>query len=179
MKKQNKVFIATSMDGFIADRDGGIDWLHSIPNPEQNDMGYGAFISGIDALVMGRNTFETVCGFDIDWPYTQPVFVLSNSLTTIPEKFRDKAELVRGPLKEVLQEIHDRGYEQLYIDGGKTIQSFLKEDLIDELILTTIPILLGGGIPLFSELSQPMEWECVESKLFLDKVAQNRYIRKR
>ena len=105
--------------------------------------------------------------------------MLSNSLSSIPEKFRDKAELFRGPLNEVLEEIHNRGYDQLYIDGGNTIQSFLKEDLIDELILTTIPILLGGGIPLFSELSQPMEWECVESKLFLEKVAQNRYIRKR
>ena len=179
MNKQNKVFIATSLDGFIADREGGIDWLHSVPNPEHNDMGYSAFISGIDALVMGRNTFETVCGFDMDWPYTQPVFVLSNSLSSIPDSFSGKAELVRGSLQEILSDIHAKGYFQLYIDGGNTIQSFLKEDLIDELILTTIPILLGGGIPLFSELSQPMEWECVESKLFLEKVAQNRYIRKR
>ncbi|GMQ26564.1 dihydrofolate reductase family protein [Algoriphagus sp. oki45] len=179
MIKKNKVFIATSLDGFIADREGGIDWLHSIPNPEHNDMGYSAFISGIDALVMGRTTFETVCGFDIPWPYTQPVFVLSNSLSSIPDSYSGKAELVRGSLQEILSEIHAKGYFQLYIDGGKTIQSFLKEDLIDELTLTTIPVLLGGGIPLFSELPRRLDFACVESKLYLDKVAQNRYIRMR
>ncbi|GMQ31660.1 dihydrofolate reductase family protein [Algoriphagus confluentis] len=179
MMKKNKVFIATSLDGFIADREGGIDWLHSIPSPEHNDMGYSAFISGIDALVMGRTTFETVCGFDIPWPYTQPVFVLSNSLSSIPDSYSGKAELVRGSLQEILSEIHAKGYFQLYIDGGKTIQSFLKEDLIDELTLTTIPVLLGGGIPLFSELPRRLDFACVESKLYLDKVAQNRYIRMR
>ena len=69
MKKKNSVFIATSLDGYIADKNGGIDWLHSIPNPDNIDMGYENFISKIDALVMGRVTFETVCGFDMDWPY--------------------------------------------------------------------------------------------------------------
>ncbi|SHJ20520.1 dihydrofolate reductase family protein [Aquimarina spongiae] len=81
MKKTNKVFIATSLDGYIADKDGGIDWLHAIPNPDNIDMRYNEFTSQIDALVMGRTTFETVCGFDIDWPYSKKVFVLSNSLT--------------------------------------------------------------------------------------------------
>ena len=84
MDKKNLVFIATSLDGCIADKNGGLDWLHSIPNPENEDMGYPAFISQIDALVMGRTSFETVCGFDVDWPYSQPVFVLSNTLDTIP-----------------------------------------------------------------------------------------------
>ena len=96
---KNKVFIATSIDGFIADKKGGIDWLTSIPNPENNDMGYGEFISGINAIVMGRNTFQTVCGFDIDWPYTKPVFVLSNTMESIPKDYRGKAELMKGNKK--------------------------------------------------------------------------------
>lgn len=75
MNKKNSVFIATSLDGFIADKNGGIDWLHSLPNPDNDDMGYGAFMTQIDALIMSRKTFETVCGFDMDWPYTKPVFV--------------------------------------------------------------------------------------------------------
>jgi dihydrofolate reductase len=102
MEKKNKVFIATSLDGFIADKNGGIDWLNSIPNPDYIDMGYGEFTSQIEALVMGRNTYETICEFDIDWPYQKPVFVLSNSLTSIPEKLKEKVILIKGPLKEVI-----------------------------------------------------------------------------
>ena len=72
----NKVFIATSLDGFIADKNGGIDWLHSIPNPDNNDMGYVEFTNGVDALLMGRTTFETVIGFDVPWPYNKPCFCI-------------------------------------------------------------------------------------------------------
>jgi dihydrofolate reductase len=86
MENKNLVFIAKSLDGYIADKDGGIDWLHSIPNPDQIDMGYNKFIDRIDAIVMGRKTYETVCGFDIPWPYTKPVFVVSNTLKEVPEK---------------------------------------------------------------------------------------------
>jgi dihydrofolate reductase len=69
MEKRNSVFIATSLDGFIADKDGGIDWLNSLDIPATDDMGYNEFTSNIDALVMGRKSFETVCGFDVEWPY--------------------------------------------------------------------------------------------------------------
>lgn len=178
MKKTNKVFIATSLDGYIADKDGGIDWLHSIPNPDNIDMGYNEFISQIDALVMGRTTFETVCGFDIEWPYKKKVFVLSNSLTDIPEELKDKVELVKGNLKDVLENIHKKGFHNLYIDGGKTIQSFLNEDLIDEMIITIIPKILGNGIPLFANIKKQLDFECVDSKIFLGKVVQNRFVRK-
>lgn len=179
MKKKNKVFIATSLDGYIADKNGGIDWLHTIPNPDNIDMGYAEFMYQIDALVMGRNTFETVCGFNIDWPYQKPVFVLSNSLDTIPDKYKNKVELIKGPLKGVLNQIHEKGFYRLYIDGGKTIQSFLKEDLIDEITITVIPCLLGGGIPLFTELPKRLDFECVDSKIYLKKVVQNYFVRKK
>ena len=176
---RNKVFIATSLDGYIADKNGGIDWLHTIPNPDNIDMGYGEFTAQIDALVMGRTTFETVCGFDMDWPYQKPVFVLSNSMTDIPTEYAKNATLVKGSLKEVLEKIHDKGFHDLYIDGGKTIQGFLEEDLIDEMTITTIPYLLGGGIPLFSELSKRLDFECVETMLYLGKIVQSRFLRKR
>ena len=179
MEKKNNVFIATSLDGYIADKDGGIEWLHAIPNPEGIDMGYHKFFAEIDAVVMGRNTFETVCGFDMDWPYKKPVFVLSSSMTNIPEEYRKHAKLVQGPLKEVLERIYEKGCYRLYIDGGKTIQSFLKEDLIDEMTITIIPFLLGGGIPLFGDLPGRLEFQCVESKNFLNKVVQNHFVRKR
>ena len=179
VEKRNKVFIATSLDGYIADKNGGIDWLHSIPNPDNDDMGYEAFMSQVDALVMGRATFETVCGFDVEWPYKKPVFVLSDSLSELPEEYNDKAELVSGSLVKILTEIHGKGYGNLYIDGARTIQSFLKEDLIDEMTITIIPYLLGGGKSLFSELSIRLDFDCVGTKIFLEKIVQNRYVRKR
>ncbi len=177
MKKKNKVFIATSLDGYISDRQGNIDWLISIPNPDNIDFGYEEFMEEIDALVMGRTSFETVCGFDIDWPYQKPVFVLSNSLTKIPVKFNDKAELLNGTLNEILDNIYNRGYYHLYIDGGKTIQSFLNEDLIHEMIITIIPILLGGGSPLFSDITNTLNFECTDSRIYLKKIVQNHFKR--
>lgn len=177
MKVKNSVFIATSLDGYIADKEGGLEWLHSTPNPNNIDMGYGEFISKIDALVMGRTTFETVCGFDMDWPYQKPVFVLSNTMTTIPEKFKDKAQLAKGSLTDILDTIHEQGYYNLYIDGGRTVQSFLTEDLIDEMIITVIPVLLGGGSPLFSDLPKKLDFKCVNSKVYLDKIVQNHFKR--
>ena len=179
MKKKNKVFIATSLDGYIADKNSGIDWLDSIPEINTIDTGYKEFTAQIDAIVMGRSTFETVCGFDIDWPYEKPVFVVSTKLTEIPEKQQGKAYLLKGTLTEMLQQIHQKGYYRLYIDGGKLIQSFLKEDLIDEIVITIIPVLLGGGVPLFSKGHKPLDFECKKSTLFLDAIVQNHFIRKR
>ncbi len=179
MKSSNTVFIARSLDGYIADKNGGLDWLSSVPNPEHLDLGYEKFMNAMDAIVMGRTTFDMVCSFDIEWPYHIPVFVLSSSLKSLPEEFEDKAEIVKGPLSAILEVIHKKGSSQLYIDGGVTVQNFLKEDLIDELIITTIPILLGGGVPLFGELPKEMEFEHVESVLFLDAIVQDCYRRKR
>lgn len=173
------MFIARSLDGFIAGKNGELDWLHSISNPDNDDMGYNQLMEEIDAIVMGRTTFETVCGFGGEWVYSKHVFVLSNSLKEVPEKLKGKVSLLKGSPHEVLDEIHEKSYLKLYIDGGSTIQNFLKEDLIDELRITTMPILLGGGFPLFGDLSEPMELEHIETKVFLNQVVQNHYRRKR
>lgn len=179
MTKKNSVFIASSIDGYISDRNGEIDWLNTIPNPDMDDMGYTEFTNNIDALVMGRTTFETVCGFDVDWPYDKPVFVLSNKLNEIPESHKGKAFLIKGTLAEILEHVYEKGYHRLYIDGGTTIRNFLKADLIDEMIITSIPILLGGGSPLFIELPKEQRFKLIKSKTFLNQIVQNHYIRKR
>ena len=179
MEKKNSVYIATSLDGRIADRNDEITWLDSIPIPKGEDMGYYAFTENIDALLMGRNTFETVLGFDVEWPYEKPVFVLSNSLDEIPSSHKEKAFLVKGELNEVLQSIHNQGYLKLYVDGGSTIQSFLAEDLIDEMIITTFPIVLGGGPSLFSEFPKELTFELVQSKVYFNQLIQSHFIRKR
>jgi dihydrofolate reductase len=172
MEKKNKVFIATSLDGYIADKEGGIEWLQAIPNPDNLDRGYSEFMSQVDALVMGRNTFETVCGFDVDWPYQKPVFVLSNQLTTIPAAYQDKVTLVKGALTDIIEGIYRKECYSLYIDGVTAIQNFLKEDLIDEITITTSPIILGSRIPSFSELVNPLHFECVKSKIYLKKLVK-------
>jgi len=179
MKGKNCVFIASSLDGKIADKNNGLDWLTTVPNPENEDAGYGTFIKNTDAIVMGRSTFETVDNFDIEWPYTIPVFVLSNTLTEVPKKYMGKVKFVSGDLKNIIEAINNRGYMNLYIDGGKTIQSFLSEDLIDELTVTKMPILLGGGVPLFSDLPKEMVFEHRSTKVFLEQMVQSFYVRKR
>jgi dihydrofolate reductase len=178
-KMSNIVYIATSLDGYISDKDDGLDWLQSIPNPDNLDFGWADFMDRIDAIVMGRKTFEKVCGFDCDWPYSKPVFVLSNSLSSLPHEYEGKVELISGSLSDVLAALHIKGYEQLYIDGGATVQSFLDEDLIDEMIITVVPILLGGGSPLFGKLRQPMDFDLVNTEVLLNAMVKNHYRRKR
>lgn len=179
MKQKNTVFIAKSLDGYIAGKNGELDWLHAIPNPENEDMGFVKLMGEIDAIVMGRKTYEVVCNFGGEWPYSKPVFVLSKSLKEIPEHLSNKLTLMNGSPQEVLDELHTKGFFKLYIDGGTTIQNFLKEDLIDELIITTIPILLGGGYPLFGSLEKPLYLEHLESKVFLNQIVQDHYQLKR
>jgi dihydrofolate reductase len=146
----NIVYIATSIDGYIAGKDGDIKWLTEFPNPDGSDYGFFDFMKRIDGLIMGRHTFETVNGFDM-WMYNVPVFVISNTLTELTGKWAEKAQLVKGDLKEIVSQLNTRGINNIYVDGGKTIQSFMARDMIDKLIITTIPIVLGGGIPLFGE----------------------------
>lgn len=178
-KVKNIVFIATSLDGFIADRNGGLDFLQSVPNPENDQLGFPEFMNSIDALVMGRKTYETVLGFGGDWPYTKPVFVLTNTLTSLPEHLLGKVELVNGQISALTEQLNKRGYANLYIDGGKLIQSFLKEDMIDELIISQIPILIGGGIPLFGDLGCHLTFEHRKTEIMLDAIVQSHYVRRR
>lgn len=173
---KNYVYIAVSLDGFIATKDGGLDWLHEIPNPEQSDYGYAAFMSTIDAIVMGRNTFEKVLTFGA-WPYDKPVFILSNNLKDLPESLTGKAQIIKGAIKEVLAGLRKQGYANLYIDGGATIQNFLKEDFIDELIITRIPILLGDGIPLFGKLERSLKFIHDKTEIYGNHLVKSHYRR--
>jgi dihydrofolate reductase len=174
----NHVYVAASLDGFIATREGGVDWLSELPNPDGSDYGFSAFMSGIDAVVMGRNTFDQVFSFDV-WPYDRPVFVLSTSLDCVPEAVARKAEIMRGEPKAVVEQLARRGYSNLYIDGGKTIQNFLEEDLIDELIITRVPILLGDGIPLFGKLTTSLWFASRKTERLNEMLVKNYYSRVR
>lgn len=174
----NYVYIAVSLDGYIATIDGGIEWLSDIPNPEKSDYGYAEFISGIDAFLIGRKTFEKILAFN-QWPYDRPVFILSSTLKEVPYDLDGKAEIVCGNIKDILSELDQRGYEHIYVDGGKTIQSFLAVDAIDEMIITQVPVLLGDGIPLFGVLSQSLNFNHKKTEVFNKILVQSRYARDR
>lgn len=136
------VFIATSTDGFIARTDGSLDWLTDRDPP--GDTGYDEFMAGVDALVMGRGTYDTVRGFD-EWPYAgRRTFVLS---TTLPDD--DDRVQVHRSLDALVAAVTASGATHVYVDGGQVIQAFLRAGLIAELTLTRVPVLLGEGIPLF------------------------------
>jgi dihydrofolate reductase len=177
MNKMNSVFIATSIDGYISDRNEGLDWLNKIKVTEGEDMGYGAFMNRVDALLMGRRTFEKICSFDMDWPYEKPVYVLSNTLSEVSEAYKGKVHLVKGELKAVLAHIHSKNHLKLYIDGGQLIQSFLAKNLIDEMIITTMPVLLGGGVRLFGHMPEEQWFTLVKSTVCMDQIVQNHYKR--
>lgn len=171
------VFIATSLDGFIAREDGGIDWLPT-PDTESDggeDYGYNDFISSIDALVMGRNTYELVLTFD-KWYYGDlPVFVLTTRGVEIPDRISKTVSQLSGEPQEIVQLLAEKRYHNLYIDGGKTIQRFLNAGLIDEMTITTIPVLIGTGIPLFGPTNQDIPLELVESRSLNNQLIQIRY----
>jgi dihydrofolate reductase len=175
----NIVYIATSLDGYIAGSEGELDWLDCIPKPEGDDLGFSDFMARVDVVVMGRITFETVVGFGMGWPYPVPGLILSSTLNSAPKEFSEHVAFVNGTPNEIVDFAKQAGYSNLYIDGGKTIQSFLCADLIDELIVSEIPILLGGGIRLFGELDQRLEFELVGTEVLINQIIKKWYRRKR
>lgn len=170
------VFIATSVDGFIARENGSIDWLPDGDDIEgKEDYGYQAFIDSIDALVMGRNTYELVLSFG-SWPYGEkPAVILSHRQLHIPDPLAETVEAMSAPPREIVRCLAKRGFEHLYIDGGRTIQGFLREGLIHRLIITTIHILLGSGIPLFGALPYDVRLRHLETQQFANGLVQSHY----
>ena len=176
---KNIVYIATSIDGYIADKNGSVDWLHEIDNPTQDDMGFSQHMASVDALVMGRNTLDIVLSFGIEWPYDKPVFVLSRRFTCVPDGLEGKVFLLNTDVESAVTQLRKQGFKNLYIDGGNVIQQFLTADLIDEMVISTIPILLGDGIKLFSQLPVALTFDLVDVKSHLSAIVQSTYRRKR
>jgi dihydrofolate reductase len=166
------VFIATSLDGFIARSDGALDWL---PMGGSDDHGYAAFISRIDAIVMGRKTFETVLTFD-PWPYgSTPVVVLSSQAESVRIPVGSNASALTGEPAAIIAQLMERGLEHLYLDGGLTIQRFLVAGLVDRMIITRVPVMLGSGIPLFGPLARDLRFAHVSTTTFPDGLVQTEY----
>ncbi len=171
------VYIATSIDGYIATKSGDVDWLMEVDNPHNDDFGFGKFIDSIDALVMGRNTYEKVLSFD-NWPYTKPVYLLSSTIKSVPVDLKGKVIVVNKDIPTLLSNLEEQGMKRLYIDGGFVIQSFLERDLIDEMIITRVPTVLGEGISLFRPMEKRLKFEHIKTEVLLGELVMSQYKRK-
>ena len=172
------VFIATSLDGFIARKDHAIDWLEN-QGTTSEEHGYTQFIDSVDGIIFGRKTYEVVLDLiaDGEWPYPKPVIVLSRTLTNsdIPAHLTDKVKITNQSPSDLFQTLDQKGWSRVYVDGGITIQSFLNEGLIEDLIITTLPVLIGEGIPLFGKTNQDIHLQLITTTQYPSGLAQSHY----
>ena len=174
---KTSVYIATSLDGFIAREDGSLDWLPGSDGESESeeDYGYQDFMDSVDVLVMGRNSYEMVMSFG-EWPYGEKrVVVLSSSLKKLGKGLPDNVELKSCTPNELLTHLEASDCKHAYIDGGKTIQGFLRANLIDEIIVTRIPVLIGTGISLFGPLDKDCALKHVETESYESGFVQSKY----
>ncbi|USG62881.1 dihydrofolate reductase family protein [Sneathiella marina] len=169
------IYIAVSLDGFIAREDGDLDWLMK-QAVEGEEHGYDAFMDTIDGIVMGRNSYEKVLTFG-DWPYKKPVVVLSRSMSPadIPAELADRVSVSSKTPEGVLTELAEIGWRSVYVDGGQIIQAFLRAGLVKDMLLTRIPILLGTGIPLFGPLEQDIDLHHMETVPYPSGLVSSKY----
>ena len=160
------VFIATSLDGFIARPDGDIGWLHALEAAGE-DHGYDAMMASVDGLIMGRKTFETALAFE-SWPYEKPVVVMSRSMDAdrVPAALFGRVRVTRAAPRDLMAELDRAGWRRAYVDGGAVIRSFLREGLIETLQIARIPRLIGEGLPLFGALERDIALEHVATTSF-------------
>ena len=171
------VYIATSLDGFIARNDGALDWLNEANGavPEGEDYGFHAFMDSIDALIMGRKTYEQVLSFG-EWPYgSTPVVVLSRSSMSFPPSVPDTVTHSSEPPRDLLERLSGEGTKHVYVDGGITIQGFLSEGLVDEITVSVIPVIIGDGIPLFGSIKKDIRLTHVGTTAFDSGFVQTTY----
>ena len=166
------VFVGTSVDGFIARLNGSFDFL---PEGGGEPHGYNEFIATVDAIVMGRKTFETVLPFPV-WPYADKrVVVLSSRSLDFSAVRGGVVEQMVGPPAEIVSQLAARGAHHLYIDGGITVQRFLRAGLIERLIITRVPVLIGEGIPLFGALPRDIRLRHVATRHYPTGLVQSEY----
>jgi len=169
------VFIGTSLDGFIARRDGDIDWLVGF-SALGEDHGYDTHMARVDGIIMGRGSFEKAVSFD-PWPYDKPVLVLSRSLeaAAVPARLAGKAEILALTPEAAMAEAQRRGWHGAYVDGGALIQSFLRAGLIEDMVISRVPVLIGSGLPLFGALDEDIALEHLATTWFPSGLVQSHY----
>lgn len=166
------VFVGVSVDGFIARLNHDLDWL---PEGGGEPHGYDAFLASVDALVIGRRTFEKVLTFT-PWPYgSKRVVVLSHRPLDLSQVVGGKVEQGAGTPSDIVDRLARSGARNLYVDGGATIQGFLQAGLVERLIITRVPVLIGEGIPLFGPLPHDVKLHHLGTRQFPSGLVQSEY----
>ncbi|MCU0447980.1 MAG: dihydrofolate reductase family protein [Microscillaceae bacterium] len=160
------LYIAASLDGMIARPDGNLDWLNAIPMSEEDDYGYGDFLANIEAIIMGRTTYEEIMGFGVDWPYPG----LATYVFTHQPDFRATSPdtyVVSENFPEFIRQLQYKAQKDIWlVGGGQLVTYFLNENLLDKMILTIVPIILGKGIPLFPDHPLETSWQLAKVEQF-------------
>ena len=165
------VFVGTSLDGFIARTNGAFDFL---PPGGGEPHGYDEFMESIDVLVIGRNTYETVLAMDA-WPYGGKLVVVLSTRTLAPAPSGARVEHMSGPPAQIRAQLAARGIQHAYIDGGITIQEFLRAGLIQRMIVTRVPVLIGSGIPLFGTVARDIPLKHIVTRQYASGLVQSEY----
>jgi len=165
-------FIGTSVDGFIARPNGDLDFL---PPGGGEPHGYNEFIASVDVIVIGRKTFDTVLSFP-EWPYgKKPVVVLSHGKLDFSRIRGAVVEQMSGAPAEIVSSLALRGFQHAYIDGGITLQAFLRAGLIQRLTITRVPVLIGDGVPLFGALPQDIQLRHIATQSYKSGLVKTEY----
>jgi dihydrofolate reductase len=166
------VFVGTSVDGFIARVDGTFDFLGG---DDTEPHGYEEFFASVDAVVMGRNTFEVVAAFSF-WPYEQKrVVVLSSRPVDMSPARGGKLEQMSGEPADIVAKLAATGAHHLYIDGGITVQRFLNAGLVDRITVTRVPVLIGTGIPLFGAVLRDIPLRHIATNTYRGGLVKSEY----
>jgi dihydrofolate reductase len=169
------VFMAISLDGFVARQDDQIDWLTK-QKTDSDDVGYAEFEASVDGIIMGSGSFKNVLTFG-GWHYKKPVVVMSKTMSQadIPERLEGKVSVSALEPTELMQSLKEDGWDRAYVDGGKIVQSFISSGLIADLNLTLVPILIGDGKRLFGPTDGDIDLELIRSTPFKSGLIQNLY----
>lgn len=171
-RPQISVYIATSLDGYIARPDNGLDWLETV-NAAGEDHGYDAFMASVDCVVLGRETFEVLLLMNA-WPFEGKRVVIC---THRPIGQRHGEQTHAGPLGPLFDRLGAEGVRRVYLDGGATIRGALADGLVDDLTISTVPVLLGSGRPLFGGTVVPERWRLATSRAFPSGLVQSTWVR--
>jgi dihydrofolate reductase len=174
---QASAFIATSLDGYIARPDHRIDWLEDTSSDATEDYGYENFVKTVSTVVMGRKTFQKIMTFP-EWPFqSQRVIVLSSTMKSVPDSMADQIQLYDGTSEELVNLLDAEGDSHIYVDGSRAIQSFIAAGLLTDITLTTVPLLIGEGIPLFGgPLPKDVRLTHVATRAYQNGFVQTHYL---
>jgi dihydrofolate reductase len=168
---RTSVFVGTSVDGFIARPNGELDFL---PPGGGEPHGYNEFIATVDAIVIGRKTFETVLAMD-EWPYGKKRVVVLSSRAVDLSGVDSVVEQMSGTPAEIVERLAESGARHLYVDGGITIQGFLRAGLVQRLVITHVPVLIGQGVPLFGTLPHDILLRHIATRHYPSGLVQSEY----